>query len=99
MPFCRMRLLQPRSSDMIASTKDSITLSLHGTWDQAFAEEEFLLAVDVHRSANHASAVLLHSISSEDRDIILDTTLFQSGIQVLPGETYRFVLPMTVACP
>ena len=76
-----------------------LAISVQGPWDQAFAEEPFLLTVEVRRLPEHRSSVSLHSVQSNDPDISLDTTLFQPRITVRPEETYRFVLPLTVSRP
>src|SRR5258708_2848493 len=65
----------------------------------AYAGQSLLLTLLLKLAASSATSVRLLNVSCLEKDVQLDTDLFQPDTEVRPGETYSLTVPLRVTHP
>lgn len=70
-----------------------------GSWKEAYAGEWLPVTFCITRDPAQAKDLRLHQMRSVDPNVLLDIDMFQHGLVIRPGETYRFLVPIQVKEP
>src|SRR5262249_4960110 len=79
-----------------AELEKVVEVKLSGAWDRACAGEWLPVTFDLYRPATEQQPVWLHKVATADHEIRLNTDLLQPGVEIRPGERYRFTVGVCV---
>jgi hypothetical protein len=77
----------------------AVEVKLSAAWDHAYAGEWLPVTFDLLRPAGDPCPVRLDRLTCADDDVQLDVDLLQPGVEIRPGERYRFTAGLRVGRP
>jgi hypothetical protein len=76
-----------------------LEIDLPGPWPLSYAGEWLPLALALKRPEGGGKDIMLKNLHCRDKEVQLDTDLFQNDLVIRPGETYLLTVPIRVAHP
>jgi hypothetical protein len=83
----------------MTAVQTPLVIRLAGPLSPAYAGEWLPLPVEMSHPSDAPGPVRVRKIDCENRGVQVDSDLFQSDIELRPGETYRVTLPVLVSHP